>query len=101
MKSAWFTAPSARRAVLVSRPESPERSIQIFNWQAGLRLAETTSSKGLPLVTPTLQREQLIEDAATVYVAPEAITEPGSLGEHLDIFSLGAIACHTLTGQPS
>jgi len=88
------------QSVLVSRPESPERTIQIFNWQAGLRLAGTTSSKGLPLVTPTLHPEQLIEDAATVYMAPEAITEPGSLGEHLDIFSLGAIAYHIFTGQP-
>jgi serine/threonine protein kinase len=88
------------QSILVGRPESPERSIQIFNWQAGLRLAGTTSSKGLPLVTPTLHPEQLIEDAATVYMAPEAITEPGSLGEHLDIFSLGAIAYHIFTGQP-
>ena len=88
------------QSILVSKPESQDRSIKVFNWQAGLRLAGTTSSKGLPLVTPTLHPEQLIEDAATVYMAPEAITEPGSLGEHLDIFSLGAIAYHIFTGQP-
>lgn len=88
------------QSILVSQPDSPDRSIKIFNWQTGLRLAGTTSSKGLPLVTPTLHPEQLIEDAATVYMAPEAITEPGSLGEHLDIFSLGAIAYHIFTGQP-
>jgi len=88
------------QSILVSQPESHHRSIKIFNWQTGLRLAGTTSSKGLPLVTPTLHPEQLIEDAATVYLAPEAITEPGSLGEHLDIFSLGAIAYHIFTGQP-
>lgn len=88
------------QSILVSQPESHDRSIKIFNWQAGLRLAGTTSSKGLPLVTPTLHPEQLIEDAATVYMAPEAITGPGSLGDHLDIFSLGAIAYHIFTGQP-
>lgn len=88
------------QSILVSQPDSDDRSIKIFNWQTGLRLAGTTSSKGLPLVTPTLHPEQLIEDAATVYMAPEAITEPGSLGEHIDIFSLGAIAYHIFTGQP-
>jgi hypothetical protein len=50
-------------------------------------------------VTPTLHPEQLIEDASTVYMAPEAITEPGSLGEHLDVFSLGAISYQTFTSQ--
>jgi serine/threonine protein kinase len=88
------------QSILVCRPDSHERSIRIFNWQTGLRLAGTSSSKGLPLITPTLHPEQLIEDAATVYMAPEAITEPGGLGEHLDIFSLGAIAYHIFTGQP-
>lgn len=88
------------QSILVSRPDADDRSIKIFNWQAGLRLAGTTSSRGLPLVTPTVHPEQLIEDAATIYMAPEAITEPGSLGEHLDIFSLGAIAYHIFTGQP-
>jgi serine/threonine protein kinase len=87
------------QSILVSEPHSPKQKIRIFNWQTGRKLATTTSSKGLPLVTPTLHPEQLIEDASTVYMAPEAITEPGSLGEHLDVFSLGAITYHIFTGQ--
>jgi len=88
------------QSVLVTNPESHSRKTKIFNWQTGQRLAGTTSSKGLALVTPTIHPEQLIEDAATVYMAPEAITEPGSLGEHMDVFSLGAIAYHIFSGQP-
>ena len=87
------------QSILVTDPQSPKRKTKIFNWQTGQKLAGTTSSKGLPLVTPTLHPEQLIEDASTVYMAPEAITEPGSLGEHLDVFSLGAISYHIFTGQ--
>ncbi len=88
------------QSILVTDADSSARKIKIFNWQTGQRLAGTTSSKGLGLVTPTIHPEQLIEDAATVYMAPEAITEPGSLGEHMDVFSLGAIAYHIFSGQP-
>jgi serine/threonine protein kinase len=87
------------QSILVSDSQSPKRKTKIFNWQTGQKLARTTSSKGPQLVTPTLHPEQLIEDASTVYMAPEAITEPGSLGEHLDVFSLGSIAYHIFTGQ--
>jgi len=87
------------QSILVTDPQSPKRKTKIFNWQTGQKLAGTTSSKGLSLVTPTLHPEQLIEDASTVYMAPEAITEPGSLGEHLDVFSLGAISYHIFTGH--
>ena len=88
------------QSILVTDPQSPKRKTKIFNWQTGQKLAgTTTSSKGLSLVTPTLHPEQLIEDASTVYMAPEAITEPGSLGEHLDVFSLGAISYHIFTSQ--
>jgi serine/threonine protein kinase len=88
------------QSVLVTTPESQARKIKIFNWQTGQRLSSTTSSKGLALAASTLHPEQLIEDAATVYMAPEAITEPGSLGEHMDVFSLGAITYHVFSGQP-
>jgi len=87
------------QSLLVTEPQSPKRRTKIFNWQTGRRLASTTNSQGLSLVTPTLHPEQLVEDASTVYMAPEAITEPGSLGEHLDVFSLGAIAYHIFTGK--
>jgi serine/threonine protein kinase len=88
------------QSIFVTSPESAGRKIKIFNWQTGRKLPGTTTAKGVQRVTPTLHPEQLIEDASTVYMAPEAITEPGSLGEHLDIFSLGAIAYHVFTGSP-
>ncbi len=33
-------------------------------------------------------------------LAPEAVSDPVSLGEHVDVFSLGAIAYHIFSGQP-
>ena len=38
-----------------------------------------------------------MEDASTAYMAPEALTDD-NLGEHLDVFSLGAIAYHIFSG---
>jgi serine/threonine protein kinase len=88
------------QSILVTDPQSPKRKTKIFNWQTGQKLAgTTTSSRGLSLMTPALHPEQLIEDASTVYMAPEAITEPGSLGEHHDVFSLGAISYHIFTAN--
>ncbi len=42
-------------------------------------------------------RGPLVEDASTAYMAPEALTDD-NLGEHLDVFSLGAIAYHIFSG---
>ena len=44
--------------------------------------------------------DRLVEDATTAYMAPEAIADETSLGEHLDVFSLGAIAYHIFSGEP-
>ncbi len=33
-------------------------------------------------------------------MAPEAVSDDASVGEHLDVFSLGAIAYHLFSGQP-
>lgn len=86
------------QSILVADPETPSPKIKIFNWQTAYRDAGS-SSRG-PKLTATKHPEQLIEDISTVYMAPEAINDPESLGEHLDIFSLGAIAYHIFTGQP-
>ncbi|MGH9161469.1 MAG: protein kinase domain-containing protein, partial [Vicinamibacteraceae bacterium] len=84
-------------SVLVLEPESPRRRLQIFNWQVGARKSGTTAGKA---VTATSHLEQLVEEEATLYLAPEALAAPGETGEHLDVFSLGAIAYHLFSGQP-
>jgi len=78
--------------------------VKIFNWQVGYRQGTSTSGVSRP-VTATSHVERLVEDASTAYLAPESISDEGGsddsyLGEHLDIFSLGAIAYHVFSGIP-
>lgn len=85
------------QSVLILDPEARSPQVRIFNWQVSYR----TSSSGNSSVLPTHHMEQLVEDIATVYIAPEARTaDPETLGQHLDLFSLGAIAYHIFSGKP-
>jgi serine/threonine protein kinase len=52
-------------------------------------------------IAATSHVEQLLEDAASVYRAPEGMYgEIDGNGEHLDIFSLGSLAYFLFSGQP-
>lgn len=85
------------QSILVTATGNDSRRIKVFNWQAGYR--DGTSSSGLSrVVTATSHVDRLVEDASTAYMAPEALTDE-SPGEHLDVFSLGAIAYHIFAGQ--
>lgn len=94
------------QSVLVTDVDTPKPQIKIFNWQIGYR----TSSSDVPsnlAVSATRHLEGLVDDASTAYMAPEAFhgadgsgDEQNSDGEHLDIFSLGAIAYHVFANQP-
>src|SRR4029077_6409948 len=66
------------QSVLVLEPASPRRRLQIFNWQVGARESGTTT--GGKDVTATSHLEQLVEDEATIYLAPEALSTPGEKG---------------------
>lgn len=84
------------QSVLVTNLASDRPRIKVFNWQVGYR--QGTSSTGVSReVTATSHVDRLVEDAATAYMAPEALTESNT-GEHLDVFSLGAIAYHIFSG---
>jgi serine/threonine protein kinase len=87
------------QSILVSEPFSSTPQTQIFNWQIGYRDG-TSSTGGESRLTATSHPEQLVEDASIAYMAPEALTDPSSLGEHLDVFSLGALAYLIFSGQP-
>jgi serine/threonine protein kinase len=84
------------QSVLVLNPTAPAPQIQIFNWQTASRAFGSTSRGA----TATLHVGELIETGASVYMAPEARTDPEANGEQLDVFSLGAIAYHLFAGQP-
>jgi serine/threonine protein kinase len=85
------------QSVLIDNPNENFPKVRIYNWQTGSRFAKGTSSFE-PALSPTAHPEELIEEISTVYLAPEAGRGSDDTGEHLDIFSLGAIAFHILYG---
>ena len=85
------------QSILVTQANSERPKIKVFNWQVGYR--EATSTTGVSrIVSATSHVDRLVEDASTAYMAPEALTDD-NLGEHLDVFSLGAIAYHIFSGM--
>lgn len=87
------------QSILVVDKEAKEPKLQIFNWQTAAREPlQTHSTSGG--ISATSHVDQLIENAAAVYMAPEALSNPREAEEEMDIFSLGAIAYHLFTGQP-
>ena len=86
------------QSILVLNAGSPHPRIKICNWQVGYRQANTSSGNS-PGVSATCHVDRLVDDASTAYMAPEAFFDH-SVGEHLDVFSLGTIAWHILSGSP-
>ncbi len=88
------------QSILVIDPSAAEPDLKIFNWQTAAReIASSTNSPGGKGVSATLHLEHLVEDASTGYMAPEAMRDNEG-GEHLDVFSLGALAYHLFAGRP-
>ncbi len=84
-------------SILVMKADQEKPEVKIFDWQAGFRrLAE--SPDGFE-VAPTSHVEEMVDSAATAYLAPETFSYPDQLSETSDIFSLGAIAYHIFSGQ--
>lgn len=84
------------QSILVTHTGSERPKIKVFNWQVSSR--EAGSSAGVSrIITATSHVDRLVEDASTGYMAPESLSED-STGEHLDVFSLGAIAYHIFSG---
>lgn len=84
------------QSILVTKAEDPIPQLKIFNWQVGYR-REGTSEGAWRGVTATSHVDRLVTDSATAYMAPESLND-ADFGEHLDVFSLGAVAFHILSG---
>ena len=87
------------QAILLVHPESPTPQAVIMNWQLGYRQGVSGGTIITHEVTPTIHVENLTEEIAKVFMAPETLADLDSLGEHQDIFSLGAICYQLFTGQ--
>jgi len=87
------------QSILLLDPSARDPQIQIFNWQTGARIPSDSRPTSLG-ISATSHVDELIEDASTVYMAPEALAERGGSGEQQDVFSLGALAFHLFSGQP-
>ncbi|MFZ4083892.1 MAG: protein kinase domain-containing protein, partial [Pirellula sp.] len=74
--------------------------VKVFNWQVGYRSESSSTSNVSIAVSATSHVDRLVDDGSTAYMAPEAISGDNNVGEHLDIFSLGAIAYHIFSGSP-
>ena len=85
------------QSILVTAPSSSRPRIKVFNWQVGYRVGSTSSGVSRA-VSATSHVDRLVEDARTAFMAPEALANEGSVGEHLDVFSLGAIAYLLFSG---
>lgn len=87
------------RSILISEDKAGRLKIKITNWQWGYR-AGSSSQGASHEVTATAHVDRLVEDANTAYLAPESLNGTDFIGEHEDIFSLGAIAYYLFSGQP-
>jgi serine/threonine protein kinase len=87
------------RSILVIDTGDGDPRIKIFNWQIGCRgPAGSTAHGSTHLVTTHV--ESLTERGTAVYQAPEVRYAPDTTSEQVDVFSLGAIAYHVLSGRP-
>ena len=87
------------QSILVVELSRQRRQIKIFNWQAGYR-GESLTTGGATAIAATNHVDRLVDDVSTAYLAPESLSNVNNVGEHLDIFSLGAIAYHLFADTP-
>src|SRR4030095_10219985 len=80
------------RAVFVSDPEGPSRSLVVTDWQTGASRAAATQLTRLSSSTDGAGLELFFDDEVRRYQAPEAAISSTVRGSQLDVFSLGAIA---------
>ena len=86
------------QSILVCDPDGLRPRIKVYNWQVAYRVGGSNSS-GRD-ISATSHVDDLTGDAGSAYMAPEASMPMDGTGEHIDIFSLGAVAYHVFAGIP-
>lgn len=86
------------QSILVCDPEGARPRVKLLNWQVAYRVGGS-STAGIRDISATSHVEMLVEDAGSAYMAPESVLPLGGPGEHVDVFSLGALAYHVFSGK--
>lgn len=71
---------------------------RIFNWQAAAK--DPASTTHATSSTFTVHVKELVEDLATLYLAPEVLRDASTRTEGVDVFSLGCIAFLLFANRP-
>ncbi|MEY4245625.1 MAG: Serine/threonine-protein kinase PknA [Verrucomicrobiota bacterium] len=85
--------------VIPGEPDEVPR-VQISSWNLGFIDGGTSSGATRTRFSSSLHAGQFVEDEATVFFAPEAVSGQNIEGEELDSFSLGALAYYLFSGKP-
>lgn len=87
------------QSVLVAEPDTDRREVKLFNWQAGH--SDLASDSASRLTVHDIVKMGLAGDAqGAVYLAPELYSVGALDRERLDVFSVGALAYHVISGEP-
>jgi serine/threonine protein kinase len=87
------------QSVLVAEPDKDEREVKLYNWQAGH--SELASDSASRLTVHDIVKMGLAGEAhGAVYLAPELYSVGALDRARLDVFSLGALAYHVISGEP-
>jgi hypothetical protein len=87
----------APQSILVRDSETDAPRLQITNWQVASRDQGTSGGPGA--TAGTIHVGEYLTDPAKVYQAPDAAAGSDEGAARADVFSLGAIAYHILTGR--
>jgi len=71
---------------------------RIFNWQTAAK--ESASTTHMTSGTVTVHVKELVEDSASLYLAPEVLRDASTRTEGVDVFSLGCIAFLLFANRP-
>jgi serine/threonine protein kinase len=91
---------SPQAIMVLPEEEDGVPRIQIGGWHMGFIDGSTSTMATRTRFSASLHAGQFVEDDATVFFAPEAVSGQNTEGEELDSFSLGALAYFLFSGKP-
>lgn len=91
---------SPQAIIVLPGEPGEEPTVQISSWHLGFIDGGTSTGPTRTRFSNSLHAGQFVEDEATVFFAPEAVSGQNIEGEELDSFSLGALAYYLFSGKP-